>query len=71
MGAECILFSFTPGLFALGAGLYFVVVGRVYLTSWSRKPFLGVKARILGLVCILVAIMYFAVVIWAWSKYDR
>jgi hypothetical protein len=71
MVTEFILFTYALGLLALGYGLYIAVVGRVYLTSWSRQPILGAKARVLGLARVLLALVYFAVVTWAWSKYDR
>lgn len=71
MGVECLLFTYGLGLFALGYGLYVAVVGRVRLTSLSRKPLEGAKAHLLGLICFFAAIVYLVVITWAWSHYDR
>jgi hypothetical protein len=71
MGVECILFSFAAGLVPLFYGFHAIIGGNVFLTSWSRVPIRGVRARLLGLLCVVLVVAYYAVAVWAWSKYDR
>jgi hypothetical protein len=71
MGEDCILFSYLLGLLPFAYGFYVMCVRRVYLYSWSRVPIVGPKAVWLGLLCILFSVLYYAVIIWAWSTYDH
>jgi len=71
MGLELIFFTYAVGLVPLVYGLYVVIVGRVYVTSLSQKPLSGTMARLLGLVCVIVAIGWFVAISWAWGKYGR
>ena len=71
MGVECLLFSYLAGLAPLAYGLYIAIVGKVYLSSRHKEPIRGDKARLLGLLTVLVGIGFYAVITWAWSYYDR
>jgi hypothetical protein len=70
MGVECICFSFVVGILPFLYGLYAIIGGKIFLTSWSRDPIRGSNARMLGLGSVLFSVGYYAVIIWAWSKYD-
>ncbi len=50
MGAELLLFSYVLGLVPISYGLHTVIAGRVYLTSLSKEPVRGTRARLLGFV---------------------
>jgi hypothetical protein len=71
MGLELLLFSYGVGLVPVLFGIYSVIVGRVYLTSLSKEPVRGMKARVLGLFTLVMAYAYYATTTWAWSFYDR
>jgi hypothetical protein len=71
MGLECLLFSYFVGLVPLAYGLYVLIVGKVYVSSLSKEPIRGDKARSLGCLTMLVGIAYYVVISWAWSFYDR
>ncbi len=71
MGGECIVISYAIGLAPLAFGLYVIIVGRVYLTSMSKEPVTGIKACVLGCFCVVVAMVYYSAITWAWSFYDR
>ena len=64
---ECLCFTLIAGLFPLFFGLYILMVGKVYLTSFSKRPITGGNARHLGLLCILFTFFYYVVFFWAWS----
>jgi hypothetical protein len=71
MGVECLCFTYFMGLVALFYGIYVLVVGQVYLTSWSKELVRGEKAKLAGFILILSSIIYYAITLWAWSFYDR
>ncbi len=71
MGLELLLFSYAVGLAPILYGLWIVVSGRVRLTSASREPVRGARARLVGLFTLVTACVYYAIITWAWSKYDR
>jgi hypothetical protein len=71
MDAELLLFSYVLGLVPIFYGLYIVIAGRVYLTSLSKEPVRGTRARLLGFVSLVMAWAYYTTITWAWSVYDR
>jgi hypothetical protein len=71
MGVECICFSYIVGVLPLAFGIYVLNVGKVYLTSWSEEPLRGNRARLVGFSLIMASVLYYGVILWAWSCYDR
>ena len=71
MGGELILFSFAVGLVPIFFGLWIMATGQVYLTASSKEPIRGTTARLLGVATLVAGCVYDAIVLWAWSIYDR
>ena len=71
MGVELLMLSYLVGLIPIAYGLSIAITGRITLTPWSRGPTRGLKAWLLGCVCMIAAIAYYTTIDWAWSLYDR
>lgn len=73
MGGELILIAFTyaVGLGLFLHGLFIIAVGRVVLSRRDREPIRGIEARGWGLVCVLLAVLWFRAITWAWGRFGR
>lgn len=71
MGGELIFLTWCLGLFAFVFGLAVAILGKVKLSMWSDTVLAGIRARLLGVACMVASVLYLLVFYWAWSKYDR
>ena len=71
MRLELIGFTYAVGLGLLLYGLFIMAVGRVVMTHRDREPIRGIEARGWGLVCVLLAILWFQAITWAWGRFGR
>ncbi len=71
MGVELFLFSYAVGLIPILYGLVGLIGGWIRVSPWSKEPLQGLEARLVGLSTMLAAIPYYALISWAWSRYDR
>jgi hypothetical protein len=55
MGVELLLFSYVMGLVPILYSFDVIIAGRVYLTSLSKEPIRGMRARLLGLLSLVMA----------------
>jgi hypothetical protein len=67
----CLWIGHAADLVLLGFGACILITGKVYLTSFSKKPLIGAKARWLGLLCVVISVLYFAVIYWQMYHFDR
>jgi hypothetical protein len=64
-------FSFFVGFLPLGYGFHVFKVEEIFLTPWSKEPLRDGRAVLAGVLLIVVGVLYYAIIIWAWSHYDR
>ncbi|WP_152051507.1 hypothetical protein [Tautonia marina] len=71
MGLELILLTHAVGLVLLCYGASVLVVGRISLSVRNSTPIRGLEARAWGILCILLALIWFLTVTWAWGEFAR